>query len=125
MGMSLKTKVSIFITVTIVVISTVSTYLFIAAHRRSMEKGLIERRAALSYALSKAAEEGLGMGAAIPEGSRASKYPFQRGYLTQWMFGMPYAQTALTVRYGARRRQKNIFFLSQVSSSTLRLFRHL
>ncbi len=57
--MSLKTKVSIFITATVVVISTVSTYLFITAHSRSMEKGLIERGSALSYALSKASEEGL------------------------------------------------------------------
>ncbi len=59
MGMSLKTKVSIFITATVVVISAVSTYLYITALSRSMEKGLIERGSALSYALSKAAEEGL------------------------------------------------------------------
>ena len=59
MRFSLKTKVSILLTLIIIVISTVSTYLFTSAHGRSSEKSLIARGTALSYSLSKAAEEGL------------------------------------------------------------------
>jgi PAS domain S-box-containing protein len=59
MKLSLRAKVSLVITAIIIVISGVSTYFFTAAHSRSKEKGRIQRGAALSYALSEAAEEGL------------------------------------------------------------------
>lgn len=59
MKLSLKTKVSIFLTLVIIIISVISTYLFTSAHSRSKEKGRIIRGTALCYALSKAAEEGL------------------------------------------------------------------
>lgn len=59
MRLNLQTRVSTFITLIIIVISIVSTYLFTTAHSRSKEKGLIARGNALSYALSKAAEDGL------------------------------------------------------------------
>jgi signal transduction histidine kinase/CheY-like chemotaxis protein/HAMP domain-containing protein len=59
MRLSLQTRVSVFITLIIVAVSLVSTYLFVAVHLHSEEEGLIARGAALSYALSKAAEEGL------------------------------------------------------------------
>ena len=55
----MQTKVSVFITLIIVVTSVISTYLFTTQYKQSKEKGRIERGAALSYALSKAAEEGL------------------------------------------------------------------
>jgi len=59
MKASLQTKVSVVITLTIVLISAFSTYLFTSAHQRSAERGMLVRGEALSYALSKAAEEGL------------------------------------------------------------------
>ncbi len=59
MKLSLRTKVSLVITAIIIVISGASTYLFTTAHSRSKEKGRIQRGAALTYALSEAAVEGL------------------------------------------------------------------
>ncbi len=59
MAISLKTKISVFVTAVIIAISIISTYLFTAAHSRSKEKGRVSRGEALNYALSKAAEEGL------------------------------------------------------------------
>ncbi len=59
MKLSLQAKVSLAIGLIILMISAVSTYLFTAAHSASKEKGRLLRGAALSYALSKAAEEGL------------------------------------------------------------------
>ncbi len=59
MRFSLQTRVSVFITLIILAVSLVSTYLFVSAHLRSEEKGMLARGSALSYALSKAAEEGL------------------------------------------------------------------
>ncbi|MBI5203418.1 MAG: response regulator [Nitrospirae bacterium] len=59
MRVSLQIKVSIFIALIIILISAVSTYLFTTAHTRSKEQGRILRGTALSYSLSKAAEEGL------------------------------------------------------------------
>ena len=59
MKLTLKTKVSIFITLIIIIISVATTYLYTSSHSRSKERGLMARGAALSYALSKAAEEGL------------------------------------------------------------------
>ncbi len=59
MKASLQTRVSIFITLTIILISAFSTYLFTSAYRRNAEQSLVVRGTALSYSLSKAAEEGL------------------------------------------------------------------
>jgi PAS domain S-box-containing protein len=59
MKVSLKTKVAVFIALIIISISAISTYLFISTHSQSKEKGRIIRGMAFSYALSKAAEEGL------------------------------------------------------------------
>ncbi len=59
MRTSLQTKASLFVTLVIVAISIVSTWLFTSAYSRSKERGLIARGTALSYSLSKAAEEGL------------------------------------------------------------------
>jgi signal transduction histidine kinase/CheY-like chemotaxis protein len=59
MRLSLQTRVSVFITLIMVAVSLVSTYLFVTAHLRSEEKGMTARGTALSYALSQAAEEGL------------------------------------------------------------------
>lgn len=56
---SVQTKVSVFVTLLIVVISIISTYLFMSAQTTGIEKELIARGMALSYSLSKAAEEGL------------------------------------------------------------------
>jgi hypothetical protein len=57
--LSLQTKVSLFITVIVVVVSVISTYLFTIGFSRSEERGLIARGNALVYSLSKAAAEGL------------------------------------------------------------------
>ncbi len=59
MKVSLKTKVSTFVALIIIVISFISTYFFIYGHSRSIERELIARGTALSYSLAKAAEEGL------------------------------------------------------------------
>ncbi|MEJ2683884.1 MAG: ATP-binding protein [Candidatus Sulfobium sp.] len=59
MRISLRTKVVVLVTLVIVIIGAVTTFLFTAAFRRSEEGGLVKRGAALSYALSRAAEEGL------------------------------------------------------------------
>ena len=50
---------SLFITLIVVVVSVMSTYLFTIGYSRSEERGLIARGSALGYSLSKAAEEGL------------------------------------------------------------------
>ncbi|HEX8947553.1 MAG TPA: ATP-binding protein [Dissulfurispiraceae bacterium] len=59
MKLSLQTKISGFTTLIVVAISLVSTYLFITTQSRDIERELIARGMALSYSLSKAAEEGL------------------------------------------------------------------
>lgn len=59
MKLSLQIKVSIFITLIVVIISVITTYFFTTAYSRSKERGLMERGAALCYALSNAAEGGL------------------------------------------------------------------
>ncbi len=46
-------------TLIILLITAISIYLFTVAYRRNVEKGLVERGTALTYSLSKAAEEGL------------------------------------------------------------------
>jgi signal transduction histidine kinase/ActR/RegA family two-component response regulator len=59
MKFSLQKKVTAFITVIILIIGGLSTYLFTSAFSRSKERGLVIRGTALCYSLSKAAEEGL------------------------------------------------------------------
>ncbi|MDA8079330.1 MAG: response regulator [Nitrospiraceae bacterium] len=59
MKMPLQTRVSAFITLIIILISSISTYLFITTHKQSKERGMIARGTALSFALSKAAEDGI------------------------------------------------------------------
>lgn len=59
MRVSLQTKVSVFVTLIILFISSFGTYLFTSAAHRSKEREFNVRGGALSYALSKAAEEGL------------------------------------------------------------------
>ncbi|MEJ2696132.1 MAG: response regulator [Candidatus Sulfobium sp.] len=59
MRISLRTRVLVLVTLVIVVIGVVTTCFFTAAFKRSEERGLVRRGTALSYALSRAAEEGL------------------------------------------------------------------
>src|SRR5512135_1664811 len=59
MKLSLKTRVSVLLTLVILAISAASTYLFVTTHIRSEERGMLARGSALNYALAKAAEEGL------------------------------------------------------------------
>ena len=59
MKISLQTKVAVIVALVIISVSLISTYQFISAHSRSKEQGRVIRGMALSYALSKAAEEGL------------------------------------------------------------------
>jgi len=56
---SLHVKILIPLSLIIITVSIVSTYFFVDSHRRSIEKQLIARGFALSYAMSKAAEEGI------------------------------------------------------------------
>jgi two-component system, cell cycle sensor histidine kinase and response regulator CckA len=59
MRISLRTRVLVLVTLVIVIIGVITTALFTAAFIRSEERGLVKRGTALSYALSRAAEEGL------------------------------------------------------------------
>ena len=59
MNSSLQKRVTIFITLVILIIGALSTYLFTSAFSRSKERGLVIRGTALCTSLSKAAEEGL------------------------------------------------------------------
>lgn len=59
MKISLKTKVSVLVTLVLLLISTISTYLFIASHTKTIERELVARGTALSYALSRTAQDGL------------------------------------------------------------------
>lgn len=59
MKISLKTKVALFVTLVLLLISSISTYLFVAAHIESIEKELIARGTAFSYSLARTAQEGL------------------------------------------------------------------
>jgi len=59
MKASLQARVSVFITLIILLISAFSTYLFTSEHGRSKERGLVIRGNALCEALARAAEEGL------------------------------------------------------------------
>lgn len=59
MTLSLKTKVTLFITAVMIAASAVSTALFIAAQRKSGEREVIARGIALSDALARSVDEGL------------------------------------------------------------------
>ena len=59
MNLSIKARVSIYVALTILIISAISTSFFILDSHRSIEKKLIIRGEALSFPLAKAAEEGL------------------------------------------------------------------
>src|SRR5512142_3242259 len=59
MKASLQKRVTLFVTLVILIIGALSPYLFTTAFSRSKERGLIIRGTALCYSLSKAAEEGL------------------------------------------------------------------
>jgi len=59
MNSSLQKRVTLFITLVILIIGALSTYLFTSSFSRSKERGLIFRGTALCTSLSKAAEEGL------------------------------------------------------------------
>jgi len=59
MKLSLQSKMAIFLTLTVFATSAVSSYLFISVYTDTREKELIARGTALSYILSKTAEEGL------------------------------------------------------------------
>lgn len=59
MNLSLKTKVTAFIAVVVITASTVSTFLSISAHKKSIERELLARSIALAEALSRAVDEGL------------------------------------------------------------------
>jgi PAS domain S-box-containing protein len=59
MNFSLKTKVSAFIAAVVVTVSAVNTAYFILTQKRSIERELIARGAALSEALSRTVDEGL------------------------------------------------------------------
>ncbi len=59
MNLSLKTKLSIWVALIIIVISAARTYYYISDSHRVIEKKLITRGDALSNSLARAAEEGL------------------------------------------------------------------
>jgi len=59
MRISLRAKITLFVTLAILVISLVSTYLFVSQHKRHIENEFIARGTTLSYLLSKIVKEGL------------------------------------------------------------------
>lgn len=59
MKISLRSKVLVFVTLVILTIGVMTSSLFTVAFIRSEERGLVKRGTALSYALSRAAEQGL------------------------------------------------------------------
>ena len=59
MNVTLRTKVTAFVAVTVITISMISTFLFISAQKRGIERELIARGFALSESLSRAIDEGL------------------------------------------------------------------
>ncbi|MBI4709855.1 MAG: PAS domain-containing protein [Nitrospirae bacterium] len=59
MILSIKARLSIYVAITIIIISAVSTTFYILDSHRSIEKKLIIRGEALSFPLAKAADEGL------------------------------------------------------------------
>ncbi|MBI4686928.1 MAG: HAMP domain-containing protein [Nitrospirae bacterium] len=59
MKVSLKAKVSTSVALIVITVSAISTYFFISATNRSIEKNQLVRGDALSYSFAKAAEDGL------------------------------------------------------------------
>ena len=59
MNVTLRTKVTAFVAVAVITISMISTFLFISAQKRGIERELIARGFALSESLSRAIDEGL------------------------------------------------------------------
>ncbi|MBI5664311.1 MAG: PAS domain S-box protein [Nitrospirae bacterium] len=59
MNLSLKTKLSIWIAIIIILIGAVRTYYFISETHRGIEKKLVARGETLGHSLARAAEEGL------------------------------------------------------------------
>lgn len=59
MRLSLQAKVTLIVTLLIVLTGAVSTFIFTQMHRRSKERGLIIRGSTLNYSLSKATEQAL------------------------------------------------------------------
>jgi hypothetical protein len=59
MNFTLRTKVTAFVAVVVITISMISTFLFISAQKRGIERELIARGFALSESLSRAIDEGL------------------------------------------------------------------
>ncbi len=59
MRLSLQAKVTLLITVVVVATSSTGSYLFISAHKRSIEREIINRGITMSEALSRAVAEGL------------------------------------------------------------------
>lgn len=57
--MSLKTRASFFVALLIIIISAASSFHFVSAQRRAIEREIIARGTALCLALQKAAEQGL------------------------------------------------------------------
>ena len=59
MNLSLQARVAIVVTLIIVAMGSISTYIFTSAYSRSRERNRLMRGETLAYTLSKAAEEGL------------------------------------------------------------------
>lgn len=59
MTLSLRTRVSLFITVLVILLSGTSTFFFTVAHRRTAEREIIARGSALVQTLARAAARGL------------------------------------------------------------------
>ena len=59
MKLSLKTKVTAFVTAIVFLISLVSTLLFITAHTRSIEREIVARGLTMAESLSRAVDKGL------------------------------------------------------------------
>jgi PAS domain S-box-containing protein len=58
-NLSLKTKVTVFIAVVVIAINLVSTFLFISAHKKHIEKEITARGITLAESLARAVGEGL------------------------------------------------------------------
>lgn len=59
MRLSLRAKVSLCVTASVVIIGSVITYVFVTEQEQSRERKLVARGTALAFALSKSSEEGL------------------------------------------------------------------
>ncbi len=59
MSVSLKTKVTAFIALVVIIISMVSTFLFISVHKKSIEREIIARGITMAESLARAVNKGL------------------------------------------------------------------